>query len=165
MQAVQPAGEGADCFFDTLRNWTEAPAAGGSGEAEAGPDAPARRRLLCRMNAGAAASHSPDGERSSGRSEGSFAAAGLSTIARGFPAAQERSRAARQQKTLFGASLRADEKETFTQGKEAAIARLGRLRQALERLEEDFKEIKKRTVARARELATEISAQNQFLTS
>jgi Rad3-related DNA helicase len=59
--------------------------------------------------------------------------------------------------------LKPDEAERFKNGKESAIAGLGRLRQALELLEEDFPEIRKRSVPRSRELMQEIGAQNLFL--
>src|SRR5207248_1153333 len=61
------------------------------------------------------------------------------------------------------ASLRPEDAEKFTQGKETVISRLGRLRQALTALEEDFKEIRKHQVPRSRELLKEIEAQNLFL--
>jgi len=162
MQAVQPASEGADCFFDTLRNWTEAPAGDGLEDVwteYAGPPGAAIRLA------------DPFVPRERGRG-GVTLAEGRGherSLIRGTTAAtrlQPRKRGAGgdNRKRFSSASLREDERESFTQGKEAAIARLGLLRQALERLEEDLKEIKKRSVPRARELATEISAQNQFLT-
>ena len=176
MQAVQPASEGADCFFDTLRNWTEAPAGSGPDAEwveEAGPPPPIMwdRLQACptvpREKGRGGVTLAPEvadvdsrGVLARGRS--AFAS-GSRQRKRGTYATVRRQWQGENRKRFSSASLRADEKELFTQGKEAAIARLGLLRQALERLDEDLKEIRKRTVARSRELATEINAQNQFL--
>ncbi|MGD0093992.1 MAG: helicase C-terminal domain-containing protein, partial [Planctomycetota bacterium] len=171
MQAVHPASEGSDSFFDTLRQWTEAPAAAEDWLENSAPPPP-----FVPHERGRGAPHptlSPEGRGNTnypGRSpEGrgnpnrpAFFLEGRGNTGAAFlrrkgPAGGE------NRKRFSAASLRADEKESFTQGKEAVIARLGLLRRALELLDGDFKELKKHPVARARDLATEIGAQNGFL--
>ena len=66
-------------------------------------------------------------------------------------------------KRYASSRLKPDDAERFKTGKESAISGLGKLRQTLERLEEDFPEIRKRPVQRSRELLTELSAQTLFL--
>jgi len=150
MQAVAPANEGSDHFFTVLREWTDAPAA-----ASAADDA--------YFNGGAPQPFVP---HEPGRGVVTFEPEpGAFPGSAGPPAPfRRRKPAASDSRKRFSAeTLRADEKESFKQGKEAAISRLGLLRQALERLEEDLKEVKKRSVPRAWELAKEIAAQNVFL--
>ncbi|MCY3023213.1 MAG: hypothetical protein NTW87_29910 [Planctomycetota bacterium] len=150
MQAVQPAYEGSDFFFSVLREWTEAPARG----ADEGvvpafvPQERGRGGVTLQLDADAA-----------GGEEGMAGGFGRPPHAR-----RKRRGSANDDRKRFSAlTLRADEVEAFKQGKEAAIARLGLLRQSLERLEEDFKEVRKRAVPRARELTQETNAQNAFL--
>jgi len=138
IQAIAPAAEGTDFFFQTLRTWTETPAASDDAE-PARPYVPRERGREGFM---------PD------------AAAGGSFGAR----APQRRPSRGDDRKRYGANrLQPEEADTFNSAKEAAIARLGLLRQALEKLEDDFKEIRKRSVPRARELTTEIAAQNLFL--
>jgi Rad3-related DNA helicase len=144
MQAIAPGNEGTDCFFSVLREWTERPVV---------PDDENPAPYVPRERGRGGVVMVPDGDQG---------AAPFAPPARPFrrrPGAPE----GESRKRFSGGSLRPDEAETFKQGKEAAIARLSLLRQALDRLDEDLKEIKKRPVARARELAVDISAQNAFL--
>ncbi|HYG77754.1 MAG TPA: DEAD/DEAH box helicase, partial [Planctomycetota bacterium] len=145
MQAIQPANDGSDVFFSVVRQWTETPAASEEDERPLAPYVPRERGrggvYLETDSAGGKFSNAP-----------------------AFPFKRKKSSLYGDDRKRFSsASLRADEVENFTQGKESAIAQLGRLRQLLETLEEDFKEIRKRNVPRARELTTEISAQKNFL--
>jgi len=137
IQAVDPASGGTDAFFDVLREWLD------GFRAEA-PDA------------GASVGHFVPRERGK---QGSFAGPRSS----GFGTTRQSSSRGEGQRRYAAGSLDANEQALFDQAKSCAIAGLGKLRQALEAVDEDFKEIRKRNVARARELNKELGAQNLFL--
>jgi len=80
-----------------------------------------------------------------------------------FMRSPKRGQQSDERKRFSAATLRPDDADKLVNSKEAAIATLGRLRQTLEKLEDDFAEIRKRAVPRARELIKEIQAQNLFL--
>jgi Rad3-related DNA helicase len=143
MQAVDPANQGSDIFFNTLRDWTELPPDddGDGGDGPARPHVPVER----------------------GRGGATMGAGGGLSPQR-LPMRRKQSGSGSEERKRFSAAtLRPDEAEKFTRGKEAGIAALGRLRQSLDVLEEDFKEIRKRPIPRSRELMTEIAAQNVFI--
>jgi len=148
IQNVQPANEGSDLFFSVVRQWTEAPPP----DDEEQPVRPFVPRERGRGGVYLEADVAQTPSWSQPHSSGSL------PFKRRKPANYGDER-----KRFSAATLRADEVENFTQGKQSAIAQLGRLRKALETLEEDFKEIRKRSVPRARELTTEISAQKNFV--
>ncbi|HYF48567.1 MAG TPA: helicase C-terminal domain-containing protein [Planctomycetota bacterium] len=146
MQATQPAVEGGDFFFHTMRSWTDTPVTD--------DDAPIESyvpRERGRPPIGTVPSRMPEpfSDEPSARPQ--------------FPRKPRRNQGSDERKRFSSSTLRPDETERLTNGKEAAIATLGRLRQALEKLEEDFAEIRKRAVPRARELIKEIQAQNLFI--
>lgn len=144
MQAVQPANEGSDVFFDVVRTFTEAPP----------PDDTPMQPFVPRERGRGGVTLEPDNAPQPW-SRGESPA---------FPFQRKKKQSGDDRKRYSAGTLRADEVENFTQGKEAVIARLGKLRQSLEAIDEDFKEIKKRNVSRCRELQKEIAAQNLFLT-
>jgi Rad3-related DNA helicase/REP element-mobilizing transposase RayT len=136
MQAVDPANQGSDMFFNTIREWTEAPPVSDD-------DGPSQPFVPVERGRGGATLQPEDNSR--------------------FPIKRKRPSTSDERKRFSATSLRPDEVERFSGGKEASIATLGRLRQALDLLEEDFKEIRKRSIPRARELLKEIAAQNLFI--
>lgn len=136
IQAVGPASTGADLFFDQLREWLDE---SGPPADDDRPEAPYVPRERGRRAPGEGGAGGPNFRPRSGGRGG-------------------------EQRRRYGAqTLRPEEAERLQAGKEAAVAGLGRLRQALERMDEDFKEIRKRRVPRARELSKEIGAQDVFL--
>jgi Rad3-related DNA helicase len=144
MQAIQPANEGSDVFFDTVRGWTERP------EADSNEPPP---QVYVPMERGRAPVPDSADDLTPPRQPMNF-----------IPQRKKFNNRQPSDRRRFSAqSLRPDDAERFTEGKEAVIARLGRLRQALTALEEDFKEIRKAQVPRSRELLKEIEAQNLFL--
>ena len=146
MQAVQPANEGSDVFFDVVRTFTEAPAP---------DDDEPMQPFVPRERGRGGVTLEPDNPPAQAWGRGNSPA---------FPFQRKKKQNSDDRKRYSAGTLRADEVENFTQGKEAVIARLGKLRQSLEAIDEDFKEIKKRNVPRSRELQKEIAAQNLFLT-
>ena len=148
MQAIQPANEGSDAFFETVRGWTERAQ---SDFAEPPPQA-----------------YVPM-ERGRGPAPEAFDESTGEVLPPAPPppqfARKNRKFGSQQadRRRYSAQTLQPRDAEQFTQGKEAAISRLGRLRQALNALQEDFKEIRKKQVARSRELLKEIEAQNLFL--
>ncbi len=140
MQSIQPANDGSERFFDFVREWTEQP------ETEPEDASPQPFVPFERGRSGQAM------PRQSAGVNGPFGA----PKKKPFQSQEDRKRYA-------WSRLKPDAVEGFTNGKESAISGLGKLRQTLERLEEDFPEIRKRQVQRARELLTEIGAQNGFL--
>ena len=144
MQAVDPANDGSNLFFNMMRDWTERPTAGPDDEA-LGEFIPMERGrggvgLVQHKDADLASPPIPFKIKRSPRQGGD------------------------DRKRFSSKTLSPGDAENMKSGKEAIIATLGRLRQSLDVLDEDFKEIRKRTVPRARELSKEISAQNLFLT-
>ena len=144
IQAISPAVEGAEVFFNVFREWTEQPAQSSDQEAPR-PYVPIERG----RRAVPPTIFPDDTEQAA-------------PAAKRFRPAM-RGGSGDERKRYSSRSLRPDEVEYFQNGKEMAIAVLGRVRQALDTVEEDFKEIRKRQVARARELTQEITAQNGFL--
>ena len=147
MQAVQPANEGSDVFFDVVRTFTEAPAPD--------DDVPMQPFVPRERGRGGVTLEPDNAPPAQAWGRGNSPA---------FPFQRKKKQSGDDRKRYSAGTLRADEVENFTQGKEAVIARLGKLRQTLEAIDEDFKEIKKRNVPRCRELQKEIAAQNLFLT-
>ena len=137
MQAVAPANEGTEAFFDVVREWTEKPET----DDDNIPDAPFVPQERGRTGFGAKPFKAP------------YRAAGGGKFPKAFD----------DRKRYATALLKPDAVAHFKLGKESAISGLGKLRQSLERLEEFFPDIKKRNVPRSRELMTELSAQNLFL--
>ncbi|MEI6236002.1 MAG: helicase C-terminal domain-containing protein [Planctomycetota bacterium] len=139
MQAVSPANDGSESFFEVVRDWTETPEADPE-ESSPQPFVPFERgrggRAMPSDNAPPAFAPFPK--------------------KKAFQSSDDRKR-------YSTSRLKPDEAVRFKTGKESAISGLGKLRQTLERLEEDFPEIRKRQVQRSRELLTELSAQNTFL--
>src|SRR5579862_1283907 len=140
MQAITPANDGSELFYNLVRDWTETPA-GDDDDAPSAPFVPMERGRGGWMKDRAGGTPAPR-------------AGWKPALRRGNSDDRKRYAAAR---------LRPDEAERFKNGKESAISGLGKLRQALERLEEFFTEIRKKNVPRSRELTTELSAQNLFL--
>ena len=146
MQAVQPALDGSELFFNVMRQWVE--------HSGAPPENESVQEFVPRER----------GARGAGGGGGEWKTNSFSRkTAAGAPFPSPRF-SGDDRKRYSAQALRPDDAENFKQGKEAAIAPLGRLRQALSTLEEDFKEIRKRNVQRGRELSKEITAQNLFLT-
>ena len=138
MQAIAPAADGAESFYNVIREWTEEPPPAPDDD-PAQPYVPAERgRNGGRMNA--PSSFFQPSQKPAGKSF------------RGD-----------DRKRFSSKTLQPKEVERFKEGKETTISTLGRVRQALDKLEDDFKEIKKRNVPRAKELTKEIAAQNLFL--
>ena len=144
IQAVAPAAEGADYFFQTLRDWTEQPATAPGDDEPAQPFVPRERGREGWMPANGGG------------------AAGARNFKTPFGAKKNFNRSD-DRKRYNATNLQPPEIESFNSAKEAAISRLGMLRQALEKLEDDFKEIRKKGIPRSRELTTEIGAQGLFL--
>jgi Rad3-related DNA helicase len=143
IQEIDPANQGSEDFFNTVREWTDEPESQGPEPGPGGMFVPVERG-----RGGAIMPRDDFGQPPK----------------QPFQFNRRKPRQFMSDRRRFSAqTLRPDETERFTQGKESAIARLGRLRQALEKLEEDFKEIRKRTVPRAREVLKELEAQNLFL--
>ncbi|HEY3322971.1 MAG TPA: helicase C-terminal domain-containing protein [Planctomycetota bacterium] len=145
MQAISPANEGSDSFFETVREWTEKPAP--SDDEPMQPYVPRERG-----RGGLTFEPNPD-EMPAQSVRPKF----------GQPMRRKNFKSSDERKRFSATTLYPDDAELFKAGKEAAISRLGILRQSLEVLAEDFKEIKKHPVPRTRELATEINAQSLFL--
>ncbi len=142
MQAIQPANDGSDVFFDTVRGWTDRP--------EPDRDEPPAQ-MFVPMERGRGPAPDPDDLSPP-------PAMSFQPRRNKFPSRQPSDR-----RRFSSASLRPDDVERFTNGKEAVIARLGRLRQSLTSIEDDFKEVKKNSIQRGRELLKELQAQNMFL--
>lgn len=138
MQAIQPANDGSERFFDYVREWTEQPESDPE-DASPQPFVPYERGR---------------GGRAMPRNDAP--AFGSAPKKKSFQSSDDRKRYA-------SSRLKPEDAERFKEGKESAISGLGKLRQTLGRLEEDFPEIRKRPVQRGRELLTELSAQNGFL--
>ena len=163
MQAVAPAGEGSDSLFSTVREWTE-----NIGSASAGSEAPLQPYVPRERGRGGkvmdAFSDAPQDVWSDGTPvDNTRAAQQLPVPHRPAPFNKRPGSMSEDRRRFSAQTLRVDEIQAFEDGKEAAISRLGLLRISLEKLEEDFKEIRKRNVPRAREVTKEISAQNLFL--
>ncbi len=139
MQAIQPANDGSERFFDFVREWAEQPESDPE-EASPQPFVPYER--------GRGGRAMPRGDAAS--------PFGSAPKKKSFQSSDDRKRYA-------SSRLKPEDAERFKNGKESAISGLGKLRQTLERLEEDFPEIRKRPVQRGRELLTELRAQNGFL--
>lgn len=137
LQAVAPANAGSDAYFDALRDWFE------RGPGAADDDAPEPMFVP--------------------RERGRPATASLAAEGGPRPASGGRRAGGDDRRRYAASTLRPDDRQLFDDAKGAAIAGLGRLRQTLDAIEEDFKEIRKRNVARARELHRELSAQGLFL--
>lgn len=152
IQAVAPAAEATDFCFDGLRAWFERRQ---EREADDGPAVPFVPREPGR------------GEAWPPQEDDPFALRAAEDTPRA-PAFQRPPRRANRREPgsvlrFASAALLPDERHLLDESKEAAIAGLGRLRQALGRLDEDFKELKQHKMPRARELHKELSAQNLFL--
>ena len=152
IQAIGPATAGTEKLFELLREWFEAPAAESGDAALVAPHVPRERgrtevRGVGRANFLAPSNSAPDRRESRLPSR---------APSRGGRSGEERRRYSAE-------GLRPDERELFTRARESAIAGLGRLRKTLAVLDEDFEEIRKREVARARELQKEIGALGLFL--
>ncbi len=132
MSAIDPANQGSEVFFDTVRDWLERPA----------PPEDETIQEYVPMERGR---------------EG-FARAPL-----GRPGAKRKRSNDDERRRFSATTLRPDETEHLKGGKETVISSLSKLMHALDSLEEDFKEIRKKQVPRSRELGTEIAAQNMFL--
>lgn len=148
IQAISPANAGGDLFFDAVRGWFE--------RAQTAPEDETPAPMFVPRERGRRAA---DGGGEAGGSSSGVA----STSRGGYGRSRLGARTGEDRRRYSSSTLRPDETELFQEGKGSAIAGLGRLRQTLDLIEEDFKEIKKRPVARARELHKEISAQNMFL--
>ncbi len=147
MQAIQPANDGSEIFFDFVREWTETPEVPDDEAPQ--PFVPFERGRGGRTMGAPAAFSNRSGKDAGGPSFGA-------PRKKPFQSSDDRKRYA-------ASRLKPEAAEQFKTGKEAAISGLGKLRQGLERLEEDFPEIRKRPVQRSRELMQEISAQTGFL--
>jgi Rad3-related DNA helicase len=134
IQALAPAEAAMEGFFDTWREWFERGGAAADDEAPVPAFVP-RERGRRRLP--------PAPPYTKGGRAG---------------------RRAREDRRRFSAgALPPDETEALSRAKSSLVAALGRARQALEKVEEDFKEIRKREAPRARELQKELGAQNLFL--
>jgi ATP-dependent DNA helicase DinG len=134
IQVLGPADTATGGFFDTWREWFER---GGepADEETPLPDYVPRERGRGRRGEAPSAARGPRARRSQRDDNRRFSAA----------------------------TLPPDEATTLGGAKTSLVAALGRARQVLEHVEEDFKEIRKRDVPRAREMQREIAAQNLFL--
>jgi len=155
LQSVPPAEDAADVCFGNFRSWLEAPR---TGVVEETPDAPyvPRERGKSPVN---------DDPNDLSIPEEHIPGAGRVEAPTPNYAARRgrRDDAGEELRRFASGSLREDEKELFGQSKELLVAGLGRLRQALDKLDEDFKELVKRKVTRIKELRQEINAQRLFL--
>jgi Rad3-related DNA helicase len=143
IQEIDPANHGSDTFFETVRHWTDEPQTDEPDFQSTDVFVPIER-----------------GRGGATMARDEFA----QQQPQNFPFKRKKPRQIMGDRRRFSAqTLRPDETERLTEGKESAISRLGRLRQALDKLEEDFKEIRKRSVPRAREILKELEAQNLFL--
>lgn len=139
IQAVAPAETCVDQFFHTWQEWFEIGAAlkqHGTEEAPI-PEFVPRERVPGSMDRGRPA------RPTTGR--------------RGNPRGGDDTR------RFSAQTLPPDQAERLDDGKKGLVAGLGRLRQALSQVDEDFKEVRKRDVQRVRELHKELGAQDLFL--
>ncbi|MFH0938760.1 MAG: helicase C-terminal domain-containing protein [Planctomycetota bacterium] len=143
LQAVPPANNDTDLFFDIMRGWTDRITTISEDDTSVGLVSLKRGRSGMTFEPGTRSDVVPSYQSFNRRKSGS-------------PSGNDRKR-------FSAKTLRPDDVENFRHGKEAIISSLGRLRQALEKLEDDFKEIRKRAAPHSRELAKDISAQNLFL--
>ncbi|MCW8130618.1 MAG: hypothetical protein KIS92_09735 [Planctomycetota bacterium] len=150
IQAVSPANAGSDVFFDSIRDWFERAQAPGDDDSPVSLHVPRER------------GRSPVQLDESGQADPFFSEPARAQR-RPFGKQRGGAKAGDDRKRYSASTLRPEETDLFQEAKTSAISGLGRLRQTLDLLEEDFKEIKKRPVARARELHKELTAQNLFL--
>ena len=138
VQAVGPAEQGLDVFFDRWREWF----GGAPGEGRFMRSGPRRH------------------QRGRGRQDALEDQPQQTAIATA-PVRQPRPNA--DSRRFSAQKLRPEEAENLRGGKETLVSALGRLRRQLERLEEDFKELKKADLPRLRETQKDLYAQNLFL--
>ena len=157
IQAVAPAETCVERFFRTWQEWFEI----GAARERPGTEEPpipefVPRERVTGLDRGRPA-RSPDPETGSGQGWPRSAD-------RGLPDRSKAGRRGGEDTRRFSAqTLPPDQAERLDDGKKGLVAGLGRLRQALGRIDEDFKEIRKRDVQRARELHKELGAQDLFL--
>jgi ATP-dependent DNA helicase DinG len=136
IQAVAPAETCVEQFFHTWQEWFEI----GAARERPGTEEPPIPEFVPR-------------ERVPGRTSPPAGRGGRRGNARGGDDTRRYS----------AQTLPPDQIELLDDGKKGLVAGLGRLRQSLSQVDDDFKEIRKREVQRVRELHKELSAQDLFL--
>ena len=136
IQAVAPAETSVEQFFQTWQEWFEIGAARERGAMEESPipEFVPRERVPARRGRT---------QRKGGR--------------------RHNARGGDDTRRYSAQTLPPDQAELLDEGKKCIVSGLGCLRQSLKKIDEDFKEIRKRDVQRVRELHKELRAQDLFL--